>query len=223
MITIPRVVLAPAFVLLNAAAALGHTLAGTMISVAATSTGTVTITIEAEADPLIAKLETLVGRMALDPLDPQDPPDPQDPLTTNAHRRARIESLFPTLRANIDARIERQPIVFELQDVVVDDTAQTTIRLIGKLPSGHPLFTWRSTFIVGAYRVTIRRDRTGEAIEWLQGSQTSTPITLEAPDAEAHASALRPASNRIGFSLAMAALVVYVLCRRRTPHRLAGG
>jgi hypothetical protein len=217
MITIPRAVLAPAFLLLNAAAALGHTLAGTMISVAATSTGTVTITIEAEADPLIAKLETLVGTEAL------DAPDPQDPLTTSAERRARIESLFPTLRANIDARIERQPIVLELQDVAVDDTAQTAIRLIGKLPPGHPAVTWRSTFIVGAYRVTIRRGGTGEVIEWLQGSQTSTPITLEPPAAEADASALRLASNRIGFSLGMAALVVYVLCRRRTVHRLAGG
>ena len=210
MITIPRVVLAPAFVLLNTAAALGHTLAGTMISVAATSSDTLTITIEAEADPLIAKLETLVGKDAL------------DPPATNVQRRARIESLFPTLRANIDARIERQPIVLELQDVAVDDTAQTAIRLIGKLPSGHSIFTWRSTFIFGAYRVTLR-DGTDEAIEWLQGSQTSTPIALELPDAEAHASALRLASNRIAFSLAMAALVVYVLFRRRTAHRLAGG
>ena len=210
MITIPRVVLAPAFVLLNTAAALGHTLAGTMISVAATSSGTVTITIEAEADPLIAKLETLVGKDAL------------DPPTTNAQRRARIESLFPTLRANIDARIERQPIVLELQDVAVDDTAQTAIRLIGKQPSGHSIFTWRSTFIFGAYRVTIRRGDSGEVIEWLQGSQTSTPITLKSPDAEAYASALLLASSRIGFSLAMAALVVYVLFRRRAAYRLAG-
>ena len=214
MITIPRAVLAPAFVLLNAAAALGHTLAGTTISVASTSTGTVTVTIEAEADPLIAKLETLVGREAL---------DPPDPPTTNAQRRARLESLFPTLRANVDARIERQPIVLDLQDVAVDDTAQTAIRLTGKLPPGHPVFTWRSTFIVGAYRVTIRNAGSAEVIEWLQGPQTSTPIALESPNAEAHASALRLASNRIGFSLAMAALVVYVLCRRRTAHRLAGG
>jgi hypothetical protein len=211
MITIPRVVLAPALVLLNMAAVLGHTLAGTMISVAATSSDTVTITIEAKADPLIANLETLVGKDAL------------DPPATNVQRRARIESLFPTLRANIDARIERQPIVLELQDVAMDDTAQTAIRLIGKLPSGHSIFTWRSTFIFGAYRVTIRRDGTDEAIEWLRGSQTSTPITLELPDAEAHASARRLASNRIVFSLALAALVVYVLFRRRTAHRLAGG
>jgi hypothetical protein len=211
MITIPRVVLAPAFVLLNAVAAFGHTLAGTIISVAATSTGTVNVTIEAEVDPLIAKLETLAGTEAL------------DSLTTSAERRARIESLFPTLRANIEARVERQPIVLELQDVAVDDTAQTAIRLIGTLPPGHTAFTWRSTFVVGAYRVTIRRGGTGEVIEWLQGSQRSTPITLESPDAEADASALRLASNRIGFSLAMAALVVYVLCRRRTAHRFAGG
>jgi hypothetical protein len=211
MITIPRVVLTPAFLLLNAAAALGHTLAGTMISVAATPTGAVTVTIEAEADPLIAKLETLAGTVA------------PDPPKTSAERRARIESLFPTLRANIDARIERRPIVLELQDIAVDNTAQTEIRLTGQVPPGHPIFTWRSTFIFGAYRVTIRRGRTGEVIEWLQGSQTSTPITLEPPDAEADASALRLSSNRIGFSLAMAALVVYVLCRRRTAHRLAGG
>ena len=214
MITLSRAVLASAFVLLNVAATLGHTLAGTMISVATGSPGTVTVTIEAEADPLIAKLETLVGSQA------QDPPDP---LTTSAQRRARMESLFPTLRANLDPRLEDQPIVLELQDIAVDDTAQTAIRLIGKLPPGHSIFTWRSTFIVGAYRVTIRNAGNPEVIEWLQGPQTSTPITIESPDAEAYASALRLATNRIGFSLAMAALVVYVLCRRRAAHRLAGG
>lgn len=210
MIRVPCLVLAVAVLLVNPAATPGHTLAGTMISVAVTRPGTLTITIEAEADPLTTKLEALAGTAT------------GDPPMTSAERRARITSLFPTLRANIDARIAQRPVALELQDVAVDDTAQTEIRLTGRVPPGQPIFTWRSTFIFGAYRVTIRRG-TGEVIEWLQGPQTSTPITLEPPDGEAEAPALGRASNRIGFSLAMGALVVYVLCRRRTAQRLVGG
>ena len=162
-----------AVLLLNAAVGQAHTLASTIVSVAMTRPDTVTITIAAEADPLIAKLEALAGIAA------------SEPPATRDGRRARIEWLFPTLREYIDARVAGTPLVVELQDVTVDDTAQTELRLTAKLPSGSAggphqdrgAFTWRCTFIFGAYQFASGDEV--EDVQWLQGSQASTPIALQ--------------------------------------------
>jgi hypothetical protein len=162
---------------------------------------TVTITIAAEADPLIAKLEALASMTA------------SGPPTTADSRRARITSLFPTLRAHIDARAAGTPLTLALEDVAVDDTAQTEIHLTARLPAGARTFTWRNTFVFGAYQLVTKSGSAAEVVEWLQGAQTGRTMTLERVRAEGVASA--PSLNRIGHSLAMGALLVYVICRRR--------
>jgi hypothetical protein len=192
-----------ALVLLKAPAGHAHTLASTVVSAAMGEPGTVIITIAAEADPLIAKLEALAGIPASEP-----------PATADG-RRARLETLFPTLRAHIDARVTGAPLMLALHDVTVDDTAQTEVRVMARVPGspeGHArvdAFTWRCTFIFGAYQFTSTRGQ----IEWLQGPRTSAPVALDEARAEAPSSA--PRFTRIGYSLAMGALVVYVICRRR--------
>ena len=197
-----------AVLVLGATAGHAHTLASTIVSVTMTHPDLVTITIAAEADPLIAKLEALAGVSA------------SGPLTTARERRARIESLVPTLRAHIDARVASAPLVLDLQDVAVDDTAQTEIHLTARMPTGAPTFTWRSTFIFGAYRLSTRSGDAADAIEWLQGPQTSTPIALETPRAKTDGTAdLWQYRTRTGHSLAMAALVIYVLGRRRASDK----
>ena len=193
-----------ALLLLNVAAGHAHTLASTIVSVAMPRPETVIIRIAAEADPLIAKLEALAGLAA------------SDPPTTTDHRRARLTALFPTLRAHIDARAAGTPLMLELEDVAVDDTAQTEIHLTARLPAGARTFTWRNTFIFGAYQLVTTSGSAPEAVEWLQGPQTSRSIALEHVRAEGVSSA--PWLNRIGHSLAMGALVVYVICRRRVIH-----
>jgi hypothetical protein len=194
-----------ALALLTATAGQAHTLASTIVSAAMGRPGTVTIAIAAEADPLIAKLEALAGT----------PPSHFPP--TAEGRRARIEALFTTLRAHIDARVAGTPLTLELQDVTVDDTAQTEVHLTARLqesPKGGrrervDAFTWRCTFIFGAYQFT--GSHAGQ-VEWLQGPQTSAPVALEGARAEALSSAR---FTRVGHSLALGALVVYVICRRR--------
>lgn len=210
MIRVPVLLLASAVLLVNAATTHGHTLAGTMISVSVSRPEIVTITIAAEADPLITKLEALAGTSTA------------DSVMTSAARRARIVSLLPTLLANVEASIGRQRVALELQDVVVDDTAQTEIRLRGRMPPDATAFTWRSTFVVGAYRMTIV-GRAGEVIEWLQGSQTSTPVDLDSQPASNERLALQANITRVGHGLAMGALIVYFVRRRRAAQRLAGG
>jgi hypothetical protein len=186
-----------AVLLLSAVRGQAHTLASTIVSVSMTHPDTVTVMIAAEADPLIAKLEALAGVVA------------SGPPASAAARRTRLESLFPTLRAHIDARVADQALVLDLHDVAVDDTAQTELRLTAQLPRQRAPFTWRCTFIFGAYQFT----RPEGPIEWLQGPQTSAPVALDEARAEAPSSA--PRFTRIGHSLAMGALVVYLICRRR--------
>jgi hypothetical protein len=201
-----------AVLLLNAAVGHAHTLASTIVSVTMTRPGTVTITMAAEADPLIAKLEALAGIAA------------SDPPATREGRRARIESLFSTLRAHIDARVAGRPLVLELQDVTVDDTAQTELRLTAKRPSapeGGPhqdrgAFTWRCTFIFGAYQFASGDDV--EDVQWLQGAQASAPIALQPSRAWDDSSGRH--AIRIGPSLVMGALVVYVIRRRAAGRRV---
>jgi hypothetical protein len=193
-----------------AAPAFGHALASTIVSVAETRPGLIEVTVEAEADALIAKLEALSGAPA------------SQPPATREERRARLESLWPSLRAHIEARVNGQPVVFELRDTTVDDTAQAAIHLRAKTPAGRHEFTWRSTFVFGAYRLATKDGRDADVIQWLQGPQTSAPITLAAT------SALRVIgdgwlSTRIGHGLAVSGLVVFVLVRRRRGQRLAGG
>jgi hypothetical protein len=194
-------------VLLTAVTGHAHTLAGTIIAVTTPTPGIVTIAIEAEADPLIAKLEALASVPASSP-------------STSDERRLRIHSLFPTLRANIDARIAGEPLALEVQEIAVDDTAQTAIRLTAKMPDSQPIFTLRTTFIYGAYQLSVTNGDGPEAAEWLQGPQTSTPIALEPSRVKTMTSGLT--ATRIGHGLAMGALVVYVIGRRRS-QRLAGG
>ena len=191
-----------AVLLANAAAGRAHSLASTIVSVTMTRPGTVHVTIAAEADPLIAKLEALAGVAE------------SGPPATSGERRARLEALFPTLRANIDARVAGEPLVLELQDVEVDDTAQTELHLFATLPGGSQDLTWRCTFIFGAYQLA--NGDTAEDIQWLQGPQTSAPIALVSPHTDGPS--LAPTLTRIGHSLAMGALVVYVIRRRASTR-----
>jgi hypothetical protein len=206
-----RPIVLAVMLLMNAAASYAHSLAGTMISVVADRPGIVSVTIEAEADPLIAKLDTLAGVVA------------SESILTNAERRRRLESLFPTLRTHIDGRVDGNSLEFALRDVTVDDTAHVTIRLTTPVPDGPHTFTWKCTFIFGAYQLVATSGDAGEAVQWIQGPQTSTPIALEPSDAQSESLAPGPLLTRMGHGLAMGALVVYVLTRRRTGQRPAGG
>jgi hypothetical protein len=121
-----------------ASPALGHALATTTVSVVETRAGVIDVTVEAEADALIAKLDALGGALV------------STLPATMAERRARLESLFPTLRAHVDARLSGTPLDLALRDIVVDDTAQAAIHLTARTPTGPHAFTWRGTFVFGA-------------------------------------------------------------------------
>jgi hypothetical protein len=213
---VARVELLAGALLLNAAAGHAHSLAGTTVRVTIPHPRIVAVTIAAEADPLIAKLETLAGAGG------------SHPSPTIGERRARLESLFATLRSNIDARVGATPLELELQGVAVDDTAHAEIRLTAAIPDpstalgagGPRVFTWRSTFVFGAYRLAIVSPHAAEVVEWLQGPHTSAPIAFESSPAEGGSSVTQLTRDRIGHSLAMGALVLFVFCRRAAGRRV---
>jgi hypothetical protein len=207
MSVIVRVGLVALVCLLLPAPADAHTLAGTMVSVRLVSPETLLVTIAAEADPLIAKLEALAGDVSA-----------SAPLS-QAARRVRLESLFPTLRAHVDARLDGRPLELVLHDTPVDDTAQVELHMTATVPKRSGMFTWQCRFIFGAYQLTATGSDEHSVVEWLQGPQASTPIAL-APSADILA--WGATSVRIGHSLAMGALVMWVLHRRRRAHRAGG-
>jgi hypothetical protein len=97
------------------------------------------------------------------------------------------------------------------------------MRLTATMPNGPRVFTWRSTFVFGAYQFAVTSGNEPEVVQWLQGPQPSTPRALEPPRAAADAAALGLTRLRVGYSLAMGALVVFVVFRHRHAQRLAGG
>jgi hypothetical protein len=192
------------FALLGLSGATGgaHTLAGTIVSVIPGRDNEVNITIAAEADPLIAKLEALAGVSA------------SEPPTTARDRRDRIVSMSSILRGHIDARVADSPLVLDLHDVVVDDTARTEIHLTAQMPAARSTFTWRCTFIFGAYRLSTRSGNGVEAIEWLQGPQASQQVALQG---------FRTGGNRVAAGVAVTALVVFLIGRRAIAVPALGG
>ena len=76
--------------------------------------------------------------------------------------------------------MNESPLVWRLQDVRVDETAQTELLLTSTLPAGARTLTWRSDLVVGSYPVAVRSLEGEEVIEWLRGPQASRPIALEA-------------------------------------------
>jgi hypothetical protein len=72
---------------------------------------------------------------------------------------ARIDLSFDTVRTNADGQVE--------------------VLLRGRLPSSEAMITWQSRFIYGAYPVSISTGSSAvEAVSWLQGLETSQPITV---------------------------------------------
>jgi len=140
-----------------------HPLATTTVSLTLQRDGVIDVTIAAEADPLIAKLEALSG---------------VESSPTSMTRAARLELLATTLLDHIDLRADGVRRSLTVRDVIVDPTAQATIRMAANVPSGAQHVTWRSTFIFGSYPIAVRAEDGPEAVEWLQGPQTSAPIAL---------------------------------------------
>lgn len=148
------------------APAVAHPLATTTVSIAV-DPKTLNLTLGADADALIATLEALAGAPV------------SGETQTPADRRARLERLWPTLVAQIDTRVNASLLVWRLQDVRVDETAQAEMRFTAALPPGSRTLTWRSVLVAGSYPLAVRTLDGQDTIEWLQGPQASRPIAID--------------------------------------------
>jgi hypothetical protein len=175
--TVCRLLAITGALLATAAPAGAHPLATTTVSMTATDAGIVTLTLSADADALIARLEALA----------EGPASRQRALAyqTAAERRARIESLFPTLAENVDVLADETPLSLRLEGVVVDETAQAELRLTAAVPFDASALTWQSWLVAGSYPIAVRSTNGHEVIEWLQGPQASKPLALYAAGAPA--------------------------------------
>ena len=138
-----RALLIGAALLSASAPAVAHPLATTTVSIAVDAE-TLNLTLGADADALIAALEARAGAPV------------SGSMQTAADRRARLELLWPTLVAQIETRLNETPLVWRLQDVAIDEAAQTEMRFTAARPPGSRTLTWRNLLVAGSYPLAVR-------------------------------------------------------------------
>ena len=154
-----------------------HEIGTTRISVVFGAGGTYDIEIVTDANALLEKLQASSGS------------------PSSAERRAdRLNSLLPSFDEKFRQRVK---IAFDGVDVrpvtayVVAPTADATptaiatIRLTGQTPPDAKQFTWTYSWTFASYALTVRRTPHANPVtQWLEGGQTSAPLSLTAPSTQ---------------------------------------
>jgi hydrogenase/urease accessory protein HupE len=131
---------------------LAHPLATTTVSVRVEGRS-VGVTIVADADPLRAKLGALARNEGAD------------------WRQVLID--------HVDLRFDGDRVPLAWQDVSMDPSGRATVRLHGEVVRPGKTMTWAATFVFGSYPLAIHLSDSGtETVQWLQGPQTSEPVTI---------------------------------------------
>jgi len=151
-----------------------HEIGTTRVSVVFEEGRTYQIDIVTDATALAEKLEASAGR------------------TLNADMRSeQLQSLMAGADAMFRGRITlmfddaeaRPAIAYAVRPVPDASSASTAaIHLTGEIPPGARHFTWKYGWTFASYAMTVRNASSVEsATEWLEGGQTSPPISLAAP------------------------------------------
>ena len=156
-----------------------HPTGTTSVSIAPRNDQAIEISITADADPLAAKLEALAR-------------EPQASSTATA--AVRIAALRQVVLDHVVLTVGQEPSALEWLDVAVNSDARVTIRLVARGPYASAPIVWRTSLVFGSYALVVRpAGSSSDVVEWLQGTESGTPVMLEAPAARwrAMARALR--------------------------------
>jgi len=122
----------------------------------------VEVLITADADPLARKLEALsnvsLGRVS---------------VTT-------IEDWSDVVLDHSDLRADGRRVPLVWQRATPLEGGRVMIRLEAQLPADTASLTWASSLVFGAYPVVMHRGEVKLPAEWLQGTQVTTPVALDA-------------------------------------------
>ena len=163
-----RVLVAAAAATVMTAIASAHPAGTTSVSIAAAGPRVVRVTIAADAGPLLAKLEVLSGTGP-----GQSPVSPME-------ERLRIDALRTTVLAHVELTNGGAPRALSWSDVTVGDDQRATIHLTAIDTDPSQPIVWRTSLVFGSYALVMRPAHSAaDTVEWLQGPEPSTAVTLE--------------------------------------------
>lgn len=156
-----------------------HEIGTTRVSVVFQQSRTCRIEIITDASSLVDKLETAAGRLA-------------DLPSTAAALQARLQASDDIFRQRVALMFDESSVRPDIMYSVADPANATaspvaTITLTGGVPEGAGRFTWKYSWTFATYAFTVDRPGFGPpTTEWLEGGQSSAPISLMAPTTKAN-------------------------------------
>jgi len=169
-----------ALVLGSGVAVQAHEIGTTRVSIVVNDGQSYDVEIVTDATALAEKLEASAGRT----LAPETPADRLQSVLARSDEvfRRRFALTFDTIAV-------RPSIAYAVTPAADAASASAaTIRLSGRTPPGARQFTWSFGWTFASYAMIVRRPPADHpSTEWLEGGQTSAPVSLTAP---------APAANR---------------------------
>jgi hydrogenase/urease accessory protein HupE len=166
---------AVAGIFLWSAAASAHEIGTTRVSVVFQQDASYEIEVLTDAVALVEKLDTLSGQT------------PQPDKALQAQLQTDDELFRRRLIVAFDGTAVRPSIDYSVSGVTTEVSSPVaTIRLRGAIPQGARQFAWTYSWTFATYSLTVREagteaDTKADTTEWLEGGQTSTPISLVLP------------------------------------------
>jgi hydrogenase/urease accessory protein HupE len=162
----------------GSATVIAHELGTTRVAILVNDGKTYDVEVITDAAALVEKLEGSSGELPVADLRPD-------------RLRARLERFGEPFRRRVALRFdgaEARPAITYAVSPGADAAASpiVTIHLSGQIPSGATHLTWRYAWTFASYAVTVRSAAAGRpTTEWLEGGQSSSAFTLNAPEAPA--------------------------------------
>ena len=154
-----------------------HEIGTTRVAVSFAQPGRYDVEIVTDAAALAEKLETVAGRPRVSMV--------TTPATPSDTQLAALDAVFRTrLRLELDGTPAHPAITYAIAapaDALSPPVA--TIHLSGEVPPGARQFTWTYAWTFASYALTVRSAGTAVSTQWLEGGQTSAPLSLTAPPA----------------------------------------
>ncbi|MCA1651667.1 MAG: HupE/UreJ family protein [Acidobacteria bacterium] len=159
--------------LLTGARVLAHEIGTARVSVVLLEQGRYELEVVTDAVSLLDKLETVSGGSPADMVGP-------------AALRQRLEQLDTVFQQRVVIAFDGQQVQPAVswsvaQPSTVGGNPVATIRLAGNVPPSAHYLSWKYSWTFTSYALIARRGASGlPTTEWLEGGQTSTPLSLNA-------------------------------------------
>jgi hydrogenase/urease accessory protein HupE len=186
---------AAAAVFLGSMAVHAHEIGTTRVCVVFQQGSSYEIEVVTDAMSLVEKLETLSGQIAENPS-----------LRSAAALQVQLQTYDEVFRRRVvvafDGAAVRPAIDYAVSGTTTElSSPVATIRLRGAIPQGARQFAWTYSWTFATYSLSFRKDDAEtQPAEWLEGGQSSTPISLMLPNRPLNRGAIGLQYLMLGFT-----------------------